>query len=156
MAKKIKKIKKIDILIAESLKVAMKYDIKLTLRQIFYRLFATGIIKNNTSEYKYLSKALVKGRKNGSFPYDKMEDRTRSIINHANFWYQTPQEAFEKFLEKIQDEKFIMPINSYQPKIVIVALEKEALASIFDNVVKKWSNTFLIVCRGFNSLTQMH
>jgi len=151
-----KKIKKIDMLIAESLKVVMKYKITFTLRQIFYRLFATGIIKNNTSEYKYLSKALVKGRKNGSFPYDKMEDRTRKVINHAHQWYQTPQEAFEELLKKISDEVFVLPINLYQPKIVVVALEKEALSSIFENIVKKWSNTFLIVCRGFNSLSQLH
>jgi len=41
------------------------YDMQLTLRQVYYRLVARGLIPNTRSNYNQLSSQLVKARENG-------------------------------------------------------------------------------------------
>jgi hypothetical protein len=38
----------------------------------------------------------------------------------------------------------------------LVVLEKQALEGVFTNIIKKYPNAVLVVCRGYNSLTQIH
>jgi hypothetical protein len=53
---------------------------KLTLRQIFYRLVAEHDYPNTKSKYTQLSTQLVKARKIGHIDESRIEDRSRQFI----------------------------------------------------------------------------
>ena len=69
-------------LIAHACEIAESYaddDMgRLTLRQMFYRLVSENLIENTPKEYDNLGETLSKARKCGAFPWDIVEDRTRS------------------------------------------------------------------------------
>lgn len=143
-------------LILEAKQVIDQYTTILTLRQIYYRLVAKLILMNTLSKYKGLSAALVKGRKKGIISYDSMEDRTRSIVANQGY-YTTPEETLENYITWVLDayKDYKIPRTYSQKHVVIVLLEKEALARIFGDVCEKL-NAYLVVCKGYNSLSQLH
>ena len=143
-------------LILKAKEVIGEYTTILTLRQIYYRLVAKLILINTKSKYKGLSAALVKGRKNGIISYDSMEDRTRSVIdNEGN--YNTPEETLATYIKWVLEvyKTYKIPRTYSQKHVVVVLLEKEALARIFGNICSEL-NAYLIVCKGYNSLSQLH
>lgn len=144
-----------DMVIKEVLEVVKQYrNTKLTLRQIYYRLVAKLIIDNNINQYKYLSKILVEARKSGLVPYDIFEDRTRDVKSWIGSYYDTWRSQVEYKLSEVKDAPYIsLHQNLYQEKITLIALEKQALEGIFRDAIKTMS--ILVVCRGYNSLTQL-
>jgi len=151
--KVIKTIKK-QALLNETIKVINSYTQKLTLRQIYYRLVAKHIIQNEYSQYKRLSKLLVEARKKGLVPFDAMEDRTREIINNSVINYDSWRDELNHLIKWIKNPKYYLPENLYQPKINLILLEKQALEGIFRSAID--NNTILVVCKGYNSLTQLY
>lgn len=57
--------------------IVLSYGTSVTLRQVFYRLVAEGLIPNVDTSYKRLSALTAEGRRDGSFP--DLADGTRSI-----------------------------------------------------------------------------
>ncbi|NYT12235.1 MAG: hypothetical protein GKC03_06770 [Methanomassiliicoccales archaeon] len=55
-------------------------DMKLTVRKIFYRLVATGKMKNELSSYKRRFRVLRDARLDGQVSFTDIEDRARKII----------------------------------------------------------------------------
>ena len=49
----------------------------MTVRQVVYRLVSRQVIENNRSAYQAVSKALVTARRDGSIPWELIEDRLR-------------------------------------------------------------------------------
>ncbi|MGQ4874593.1 MAG: hypothetical protein ACP6IY_11045 [Promethearchaeia archaeon] len=142
-------------LIIEVNNIINSYTQKLTLRQIYYRLVAKLIIQNKQSQYKYLSSVLVEARKSGKIPYNAIEDRTREVINNSIINYTYWKKDLEDLLYFIENYTYDIPDNLYQDKITLIVLEKQALEGVFRHSIKGYSNVILIVCRGYNSLTQI-
>lgn len=69
--------------------IVNSYSTSVTLRQLYYRLVARGVIPNNVSSYKTLSKKTAEARREGWFP--DLIDRTRSIELYQTF--NNPQQA---------------------------------------------------------------
>jgi hypothetical protein len=59
------------------------YDTPVTLRQLFYRLVAAGLIPNTTHAYQHLSRLTARGRRDGTFP--ELADRGRRIHQRPTF-----------------------------------------------------------------------
>lgn len=131
-------------------------DLRLTVRQIYYRLVASQAIANVHSQYKGLSKNLVKARLDGRVPFEAIEDRTRAMVNGYGT-ERTPASHFRlgwDFLTK-SPRTYTLPKWWGQPKRVQVWVEKEALASLFRQVTDA-EGVDLFVCRGYPSLTFLH
>lgn len=143
-----------DLIVREAQNVISTYTQKLTLRQIYYRLVAKLIIENKTSQYKYLSRLLVDARKSGIIGYDSMEDRTREVINNKKIEYKAWRANLKSWITYIEDPKYTLPKNLYQEKISLIVLEKQALEGIFKDAID--DNSILVVCKGYNSLTQIY
>jgi len=152
---------KYQYIIAMAQDIINRYDIKLTLRQLHYRIHEDAkkagqleYYPNTQSQYKSLSKYLGKGRKEGLIPWKAMEDRTREVWSdiepHHYFW----KDKVKDKLNGLADAPHIWR-NSivWQKKVTIIVLEKQALEGIFKDTVN--SNCILVVCRGYNSLTQL-
>jgi hypothetical protein len=59
------------------------YDTAVTLRQLFYRLVAIGMLPNTQNAYKALSKHTADARRDGTFP--ALMDRGRTIHRYRSF-----------------------------------------------------------------------
>jgi hypothetical protein len=64
-------------IIERAAEIVREYDTAVTLRQLFYRLVAEGLIANTMSDYKRLSYLTAARRREGTFP--ALVDPTRSI-----------------------------------------------------------------------------
>src|SRR5437868_5137106 len=75
--------------------IVREYDTAVTLRQVFYRLVAEGLIANKQSDYTLLSRLTAAARRDGAFP--ALVDRTRSIEQLERF--DSPAHALRKLAE---------------------------------------------------------
>jgi hypothetical protein len=126
---------------------------RLTLRQIYYRLVAAQFFANAIASYKWLSTVLVDARKDGAISYGSIEDRTRAM--HAGYgesW--TAAGHFRRFWEYISDmdNRYSMPKWWGQPCYIQVWLEKQALSALFEQITDT-EGVDLAVCRGYPSWT---
>jgi hypothetical protein len=131
---------------------------KLTIRQIYYRLVAGQVMPNLVSSYKKLVNALTFARRDGSVDYEAIEDRTRAV-HQPTSEQQTEgaAEYFNGYYEYLKglDTNYRMPKWWGQEKKVQVWVEKQALASLFQSVTDRWG-VDLVVCRGYPSLTLLY
>jgi hypothetical protein len=76
-------------ILARAAEIVERYDTGVTLRQLFYRLVAAGLISNTLAAYKGLSRTSAEARRGGTFP--RLIDRTRQI--HRALRYTSPADA---------------------------------------------------------------
>ena len=133
--------------------VAEYAGMRLTLRQIFYRLVAAQVIENTKSNYQMLSKILVDARKRRKIPYTAIEDRTRSMHKGHGSDLKAA-EHFKAYWDYVtnMDRRYTMPKWWGQPTRVQVWLEKQALQALFEQVTDM-EGVDLAVCKGYPSLT---
>lgn len=133
--------------------IAQYPDMRLTLRQIYYRLVAAQIFPNVLSSYKWLSTVLVDARKDGQIAYSSIEDRTRPHVD-GHGTERSAAEQFNRYWNYVTnlDRNYTMPKWWHQPKRVQVWLEKQALSALFRQVTDA-QGVDLEVCRGYPSLT---
>jgi len=128
---------------------------KLTLRQIFYRLVANHGYPNTKSSYRQLSGQLVKARKLKDIDETKMEDRSRRFIGKDYGW-----ECLDDFVSKRFEWFFDSPLYharkmwTSQPEFVMIWLEKDALSSVVSIVAKRF-NVITCPSRGYSSYTYL-
>lgn len=72
-----------DAVLARAAVIVDSYDTGVTLRQLFYRLVAAGLLDNTTNAYKMLSSRTAQARRLHRFP--ALIDRTRSIHRDITF-----------------------------------------------------------------------
>lgn len=140
-------------LLEENRKLLATYEIKLTLRQLFYQLVSRSIVENTEQNYKYLSSCLVAGRLEGILPLDALEDRVRSAAGGGSEEWD-PEEYLKWRLRDFEEawRQFSLSRWKDQPKYVEVWIEKDALSTLFAQVTRRW-NVLLGVCRGYTSLS---
>src|SRR5215470_10203517 len=56
-----------------------------TVRQVFYQLVSRQVIENSRGAYQSVSKALVAARRDGTIPWEQIEDRLRRP-RHVSMW----------------------------------------------------------------------
>lgn len=124
----------------------------LTLRQIYYRLVAAGIIANHIREYSRLSRLLTQARLQGLVPWEAMEDRARSSLWSAG-WKDSEHfvsEQAEGFLQGYRRD-----ILQSQDRALEVWVEKDALSRICHGVAFGYCVP-VIVARGFSSVSYLN
>lgn len=142
-----------DTIVAASLGIFKQYDTALTLRQLFYRLVAKRVIDNTLSNYKGLSRIMVKARETGAIRSSYIEDRTRRTFN-SDVGYDSIDDFKESCEEWAQDlaGQFYMALWNGQPKRVEVWVEKDALARICSEAAEQY-NVVTCPSRGYSSFT---
>ena len=147
-----------DDILMDVVSIIQQYGgVKLTVRQIYYRLVAKQVLVNRLSSYQYLVKLLVSARKEGRIAYTDIEDRTRTVHLPPNDTIWMPGEKFNAYLNTIKrlDETYTLPRWYGQPVRPIIIVEKQALQSVFQNITDR-EEVELIVNRGYPSLTLMY
>ncbi|KKN95779.1 hypothetical protein LCGC14_0176480 [marine sediment metagenome] len=133
-----------------------KAGMKLTLRQIYYRLVAAEVIPNVKASYQSLGKALTDARKNRIIDPEVFEDRTRTSEMETDNVY-VMESMWKSWIEDLENKVNGYEIDrwAWQRNKVFVVLEKQALQSVFAAMCDKLGVT-LIVNRGYNSYTQIY
>jgi len=131
-------------------------SMRLTVRQIYYRLVAAQKLINKLSSYKRLSQILVDARKKGDIDFEDIEDRTRTIDEHERE-EETPEDYFRDWYDTVLNigENYDLPLWWGQDTKVVVMIEKQALSSLFEMITKPL-NVDQVVCRGYPSLTLLY
>jgi len=123
----------------------------LTLRQLYYRLVAKLIIPNNLNSYKKLSDVVTRLRRFEILPWEVIEDRTRKVSDKRGF--QSTSEYLRAILKDF--ERYDRCLVQNQENYVEIFVEKDALASIFEDVA--WPYCVRVVTiKGQSSATYVH
>ena len=144
-------------LIPYVLKIISEYEVRLTVRQIFYRLVSAGVIPNTRSAYNSLDKVISEARKKGVIPFDAIVDRSRNFIGGDTPYYLTPEQYFNGLIENLKTAflNYDIPFWLNQPIYIEVWLEKDALTGFFKQITDKY-RVVLAPCRGYPSLTFLY
>lgn len=130
----------------------------LTLRQMYYRFVATGLIENGQKAYKRIGSALTDARYAGRFPVDAIEDRGRSLSGGShNDLNLDVRDALERAHADLRSAPYYLRAGRWhdQPRHVSVWVEKEALAGVFAPVCAELGLSFL-ACKGYPSVSVLY
>lgn len=119
--------------------------IKMTLRQLYYRLVAQNIIPNSQKSYIALSSILTDARMGGFVDWDIIEDRHRRIT-HQSF-FDSPHEFVEAALQHYTTDPWTAEHNYIE-----LWCEKDAISSVLSVICDEYRIP-LQINRGFNSTT---
>jgi hypothetical protein len=126
-------------IIAHVNKILSEYTMRLTLRQVYYRLVANFGLPNTRSNYNCLSAQLVKARENNDVNEDRIEDRTRGFLG-GDGGYHSPDrfaESYKSWFLKAWDS-YTRNLWQDQNQFVIVWVEKDALSRVISDVADNW------------------
>lgn len=121
-------------------------EIRLTLRQLYYRLVSSNTIANNLREYKKLGNLLSKARLAGRIDWDIIEDRVRQADRAAE-WGSAA--------EYCDPYQFRLPRWKSQPNYVELWCEKDAISSVLEPITREL-HCVLMVNRGYSSSSAMY
>lgn len=120
----------------------------MTVRQVYYQLVSRQVIENDRSQYQAVSNLLVDARRDGTIPWEWVEDRLRRP-RAVPMWH-----GLEEFAETVR-RAYHRNVWETQPDYLEVWLEKDALASIFEDALRHYGVT-LCVGRGYDSWDSIH
>ena len=119
----------------------------MTVRRVFYLFVSAVLIKNNHSQYKYLSNKLARAREQGRVPWKWIYDGVRSVLE---------LEVFEPEDMQLPDPEWYMSDpTSEQDNYVEVWVEKAGNIPILSPVCKKYF-VRLVSTGGRTSVTYKH
>jgi len=134
--------------IREAIYAALAADRPMTVRQVFYRLTATGAIAKTEAEYQTVKRLLADMRRSREVPYTWLADSSRWMRRPTT--YSSAEQALQRtaatYRRALWDDS---------PVAVEVWLEKEALAGVLAEVCAGW-DVPLMVCRGYPSMSFLH
>lgn len=100
--------------------IVNSYSTGVTLRQLFYRLVAAGVLPNTRSAYSHLSEHTAAARREGAFP--ELVDRTRAIRRPAS--WTSPADAIDDALLHYRRDR-----TAGQGSAIYVGVEKAGLVN---------------------------
>lgn len=124
-------------------------DHPMTVRQVFYRLVATGAIDKTESEYKStIIRLLGEMRETGALPWSWIVDNTR--------WMRKAR-TFDSAEDALRDTAafYRRSLWTAGDHYLEVWLEKEALAGVINPVTEQW-DVPLMVTRGYPSKSYVY
>jgi len=152
-------------------KILSEYgDMRLTLRQIYYRLVADHNYPNKRSSYNQLSSQLVRAREEGLVDQRRIEDRTRSYLGGYSLFALTQQGVMEflssygswtdseDFGEEVKDfflsywKNYQLDMWQNQEYFLVVWVEKDALSRVVASVANEY-RVITAPSRGYASYT---
>lgn len=120
----------------------------MTVRQMFYRMSAKGMVDKSEAGYGQVQYALTTMRRAGAIPYDWLADNTR--------WVRKPRtySGLPDALRQMQ-QFYRRELWANQPIHLEIWLEKDALAGVLFDVTAEYDIP-LYVTRGYPSLSYLH
>lgn len=137
-------------IIAQANRIISSYqaqNLSLTLRQLYYRFVASGLIPNKQSEYKRLGSIINDGRLAGLIDWDAIEDRGRNLQTVPS--WNDPGDIIEAAARS-----YAIDLWEGQDNRVEVWVEKEALIGVVGGAAKALACPSF-ACKGYTSQSEM-
>lgn len=125
-----------------------RQGLTLTVRQLYYRFVAAGLIENTFRSYKNLAATIDAGRRRGLIDWSAIEDRTRNL-DKPSAW-SSPEQIVAAIAEQYQEDPW-----ANQSCKIEVWVEKEALVGVIEQACKDLRVPFL-ACRGYLSQSEAY
>lgn len=122
--------------------IVASYEKEVTLRQLFYRMVATGTLPNSVAAYKHLSAKTAEARRAGTFP--DLVDHGREISRAIAF--SGPQQARRWLADSYRRDR-----TEGQRFAVWVVIEKDALAALLASWFGEPLGVPIVALRGYGS-----
>jgi hypothetical protein len=119
----------------------------LTVRQLYYRFVAGGLIANKDTEYKRLSSIVNDARLAGLIDWEIIVDRTR-------FLRTTPHWSSPRHIMQAVADQYALDKWEGQPRRPEVWIEKDALVGVIENVCRE-NDVPYFSCRGYTSQSEV-
>lgn len=134
-----------DSILEKAAEIVESYSTGVTLRQLFYRLVAAGLIRNCRSDYSQLSSNTAAARRAGSFP--PLIDQTREIVRWRT--WTSPENAREWLASRYRRDR-----TEGQKFAVYIGAEKATLLAQLENWFSEYGVPLLLL-RGYGSQTYL-
>lgn len=120
----------------------------MTVRQVFYRAEAEGLVAKSDKGYRQIQYNLLHMRRQGIIPYSFISDATR--------WQRKPT-TYDSIEDMLKDSSasYRRALWSAQDSYVEIWLEKNALAGVFSGITYEY-DVGLMVSVGFSSETYLY
>ena len=120
----------------------------MTVRQVFYQATVQGVIEKTENGYNQVQIALVKLRRNGAIPFNRIVDNTR--------WQRRPR-TFNGIDETLNEtaRHYRKSLWRDADRYVEFWLEKDALSGVIEPVTFQY-DVPLMIARGYSSLSFLH
>lgn len=141
---------KYDDLVQNVNRIMADYTMPLTLRQIYYRLVAGGLVSNTRSNYTQLSSQLVTARERGDVSDTRIVDRSRSVSDVS---FGSPERFIQTCIFNMS-QRYVRRFWDTQPYYVEVWVEKDALSQVIADAVFDF-NAIVAPSRGYSSYTYL-
>ncbi len=119
----------------------------LTVRQLYYRLVATGLVPNSLRSYKRVAARVADGREAGLIDWSAIEDRTRQV--RGNPHWDKPLDILDSAYHSYQVDMW-----TNQPFRPEVWIEKDALTGVIDGICRELDVPYFS-CRGYASASEV-
>jgi hypothetical protein len=125
--------------------IVTSYNLPLTVRQIYYRLIAKGLLVKKKHGDAYLGQKIVEYRQIGKISWDKIVDLGRKPVEEEwiNEKPETPREWYdrhvEEFLESVRN--YVLPLYQNQEFLIEVWCEHEGLKPLFQKALENYNVT---------------
>jgi hypothetical protein len=143
--------------VASTNKVIGQYDVRLTVRQIYYRLISPPfqLFANTLSNYKSFDKILTRAREKDEVDWRRIEDRSRTTIG-GDGGFDSPEDFMDYVMRRVKGmwEGYSRPAWRDQSNYVEVWVEKDALATLVSNVADSY-RVLTYPSRGYSSFTRV-
>lgn len=135
--------------------VIQQYTIRLTVRQIYYRLISPPyqLFPNTIQNYKGMDSILTRAREKEDVDWRRIEDRARTTIG-GDHGYDGPIEYVGTIGQMITERYYSKKMWDNQPIMLEVWVEKDALSSLFEQVLSRF-NVLVFPSRGYSSFTKV-
>lgn len=142
-----------DWIIDNSIKVIETYSDGITLRQLYYRLVASGMI-NDIKHYKKVVAAMTSARWAGTVEMESFIDRERSVFGSTRSDTKEVGDEIDTAKHQIKNwmNSYSLERWSNQANFVEVWIEKKALQGVFERPCM-YLDVALCPCKGYPSLT---
>lgn len=121
---------------------------------MYYNLVSAGVIPNEKSTYRSLSRFTAKLRKNGELPMDCFADSSRRIED-INDTYRTPEQYIDNAIRYLLNatENYIATIPRWhkRPEYVEVWTEKDVMVGVLKSILRD-RQVRIVPNKGFSRL----
>jgi hypothetical protein len=129
--------------VSDAIVAAVETEHPITLRGVFYRVVSMGAVDKSENGYRLIGRELLKLRRAGAIPYDRITDGTRWINKPPSF------DSLEQMLEDAA-ASYRRALWHDQPVEVHLYSEKDAISGVVLPVTHRWDVPLGIV-RGYSS-----
>lgn len=121
-------------------------NVRMTLRQVYYKFVKNGWLENSDSSYDRLGKAVASGRLAGMVSWTDIEDKERDLYGVRT--YSAPEQMLAGMASK-----FHLDLWAGQPWRPEVWVEKKGMTNVVSDICNQLRVDFF-ACKGYNSLTE--